>query len=100
MQDLPENVMMCVINLTSSTKEIDDQEFDLFGSILTLHHLDLQSFLLCAEEMQTSKESVGPALLTCHVDRESLTNQAGSWAEARKTLSVRYAAQFVRSIQL
>ena len=98
MQDLPENVMMCVINLTSSTKEIDDQEFDLFGSILTLHHLDLQNFLLCVDEMQTSKEMASLPLLTFHVDRENLMNQAGSWAEARKTLSVRYAAQFVRSI--
>ena len=98
MQDLPENVMMCVINLTSSTKEIDDQEFDLFGSNLTLHHLDLQNFLLCVDEMQTSKEMASLPLLTFHVDRENLMNQAGSWAEARKTLSVRYAAQFVRSI--
>lgn len=99
--DWPENVMMCGISLMSTSRELDAKkvpnEFsDMFTTILTLDHLDLQTYLVCVEDMLNSNEKLGVAP-SCGI-RKSHMEQAVSWANERNALSVRTAAQFVRSI--
>jgi predicted AAA+ superfamily ATPase len=89
--------MMCVTNVISSAKDVEDKEYDLFGVNVSLNHLDFQAFLSCVEEMATSNGLSKP---TFEVDDGSFMDQAQTWARARNTLSVRYAAQFIRSIQV
>lgn len=93
----PENVMFCGIGLSSAPHKISDELRDMFGTIVTLEDLNLQSYLLSVEQMldQYNKEL---GLRPLGGVQENYMDQATSWAKDRSVLTVRTAAQFVRSI--
>eukprot|EP00250_Pteridium_aquilinum_P011059 c19812_g1_i1 orf=893-2512(-) len=99
--DWPENVMLCGIGLSSNSRDpsgnkLPDGLRDTFGMVLTLDDLSLQSYLLSVEEMLEYKEELGVNPL--QGTRKSHMDEAVIWAKDRNVLSVRAAAQFVRSI--
>lgn len=102
--ECPENVLLCVtspIRNSLRAEESDNKKLppageyhDIFGIILTLDNLVMESFLLCVEDILKCKEKLGIAIGI----RESIMMQAVSWANKREILSVRSVAQFIKSI--
>lgn len=104
----PENVLLCVTSLfptsykgtqESETKKNHSSNVfnDIFGMVLTLESLDLDSYLICVQEILKSKEK-NAAMTQVDGIQESFRQQAVSWTKEREVLSLRTAAQFVKSI--
>lgn len=102
--ECPENVLLCVTSPIRNSLRAEESDIkklppageyhDIFGMILTLDNLVMESFLLCVEDILNCKEKLGISIGI----RESLTMQAVSWANKREILSVRSVAQFIKSI--
>ncbi|KAI5072157.1 hypothetical protein GOP47_0012263 [Adiantum capillus-veneris] len=96
----PENVILCGISLLRepSTNKLADEFRDVFGTILTLDNLDLQSYLLSVEEMLD--HNMGHGIKPAGGSWKSHIEQAELWAKDRKVLSIRTAAQFVNKFKI
>ncbi|MCO5558580.1 hypothetical protein L7F22_012165 [Adiantum nelumboides] len=94
----PENVILCGISLLlePSINKLSNEFRDVFGTVLTLDNLDLQSYLLSVEEMLD--HYAGRGIKPAEGTRGSHMDEAESRVKDRKVLSVRTAAQFVSSI--